>query len=1385
MAKETNVGAIKAKLELDANGFNTEMEKAKASMTNAAESTKKTNQQFRQLGRALSDAGVNSKQIRQIQTEMKNVRPELLEKQLRNVELQMRKLGATDEEIAKVKKQIEDARKETAKMAEESEQASKKTGELSQNMDKSGKSATEMSAGMKQATVATAALTTALIALIAKSVETSAAFEQSMAKVGAITQASFTDFMDLRKQAIELGTTTVFSASQAAEAQSFLAMAGFEVKEIMESLPGVLSLAAAGQMELGRTADIASNILTGFRMSASETNRVVDVMAATMTRSNTNIEQLGYAMKYAAPVAAATGIEIETAAAAIGKLSDAGIQGEMAGTQLRAILLRLIKPVGEAANVMNELGIRTTDAQGNILPFTAILRQLETAFAGLTESAQAEAAALIAGTEATAGFLTLLSTGADELDSFSTELQNSVGTADRIARQQMDTLNGSIEELKSALEGVGITVGDTFSPAIRAAVDEITNLLNGFNTLDPAVQRGIISFGAVVPAIMGVIVAVRTLSLALKGLSLSFPLLLGISAIVGVVAGLASYISKTNEASEAAKEFAKSQSELNDVLRDTPSALNADQYKQLQSNMEQLNEVLKQRIALEKEARELEKLGEQGLGSAEGLSRLIDIGEALRKIDKELKGMGYESAEQASAALRGMEQASRKALGAVVELTRASMQEEIAHADNVSKLKDLAKQYDDLNKNAKVTEEQKAQLADIVKKLKQEYPDLNAQLDEENRWHIANRAALDNYITGEENRVNAAIEAAKTTIQVAKTEAEERVRLARESLSEIERLENGGKGNNPPFAAEKPGGLPFLSPQNSAFLEGQAQAAADKAKKSLIDEINKGNYDINQAAKLLDDLTIKDFDQFRSGLGTGSGTLSGSNKSGSSGGRSSSDRAKTSEQLAQEAYRASLQWIEKRRLLGEMNEEQELAALNRLTERYKNFDDIWIDAEKRRQQLISQMDSDEKKRQDEALRASEKEAQDRFNASAEWIDEETRRMTEKGASEREIMQMQLDAWTRVRSRYDKDSEYFKRADKNLYDLRMSLRADDERAAKEAADEAVRRTKDYTGVLLDEIEKQRKAEHEALDKRKDEVRKYYDDLLKIIDNAERGRDRASIVAEMEKYQYATSEKGQKRYLELKEQLRKHDLEDEKRALQDERDEKLSSLDQQKKDIDSWYSDLKNTIDGFSGDFVAIYKHTEDERFKAFVETNQKIKQEMENFKREMESINASAPASGGLDAFKQSVVYQMKANSTAWHTAAPDAQKRLSEDNQRLGASIGATYKNGIWYLDGLPLYHTGGKIGEFNFKSPDRLLPNELAAIFEQGEFAFTQKQVDSLATAAASSAPASSTTYVQVDKIMDVNQPVFEDGIDLRTFGRETGGEAAEILRKQLVGGD
>ena len=204
-------------------------------------------------------------------------------------------------------------------------------------------------------------------------------FEIGMSKVQALTRLdkNSDDYKMLREQARDLGATTAFTANEVAQGQAFYAMAGFKPEQIKNAMSGTLSMSLAGDIDLATTADIGSNILTGFKLNSNEMNRVSDALVATFTRSNTNLTMLGDTMKYVAPVASGLGVDLETAAVAAGKLGDAGIQGSMAGTGLRSILGRLAEPPKMAGEALDKLKIKTRDAKGNLRQFTDILAELD------------------------------------------------------------------------------------------------------------------------------------------------------------------------------------------------------------------------------------------------------------------------------------------------------------------------------------------------------------------------------------------------------------------------------------------------------------------------------------------------------------------------------------------------------------------------------------------------------------------------------------------------------------------------------------------------------------------------------------------------------------------------------------------------------------------------------------------------------------------------------------------------------------------------------------------------------------------------------------------------------------------------------------------------
>lgn len=319
-------------------------------------------------------------------------------------------------------------------------------------------------------------------------------FEKSMNKVRAISGATGEDFDKLRSQAKQMGETTMFSASQAAEAQSFLAMAGFETTEILGAMPGMLDLAAAGQLDLATTADIASNIMTGFNIEASEAGRVADILAKGATSANTNVQQLGEAMKFVAPVAAAAGVSLEDATAAIGFMSDAGIQASMAGTSLRMGLAQLIDPASKARTTLDDMGLSVTDVSGNLKPLPDIIETFTQAGLGANEMMQ------FFGTRAGPAMIALMQRGGEELRTFSGELTDSAGTAARIAGIQMEGFNGALITLKSALEGLAISIADSgLLEFATLAVNKVTEIVRAMTGLSPEVKR----VGTIIAAVLG------------------------------------------------------------------------------------------------------------------------------------------------------------------------------------------------------------------------------------------------------------------------------------------------------------------------------------------------------------------------------------------------------------------------------------------------------------------------------------------------------------------------------------------------------------------------------------------------------------------------------------------------------------------------------------------------------------------------------------------------------------------------------------------------------------------------------------------------------------------------------------------------------------------
>ena len=323
----------------------------------------------------------------------------------------------------------------------------------------------------------------AMGAALATPIKIAMDFESQMAKVGAVSQASDKDLARLTQTARELGATTNWSASQAASGMQFLSQAGFSVDQSIGAMPGMLDLASAGAIDLGNAADIASNVLSGFNMEAEQMGRLGDVLTNTFTSSNTDLNMLGQTMAYVAPVADSTGQSLEVTAAMAGKLGDAGIQGSKAGTALRSMMNRLAAPTGKAADMINDLGIQTQDASGNMRSLPDIMADMDQSMKGMGNAARQEVMSTVFGLEAASAASVLLGqSGSGELQKYAESLKET-GSASRVAEKQNDNAQGAMKRLASAAESIAITFGNILLPALASGAEIMAKVVGVADSL--------------------------------------------------------------------------------------------------------------------------------------------------------------------------------------------------------------------------------------------------------------------------------------------------------------------------------------------------------------------------------------------------------------------------------------------------------------------------------------------------------------------------------------------------------------------------------------------------------------------------------------------------------------------------------------------------------------------------------------------------------------------------------------------------------------------------------------------------------------------------------------------------------------------------------------
>lgn len=356
--------------------------------------------------------------------------------------------------------------KDTAK--ESADGAKKSWEESNQSTVASTESATSKMAGLMKKSAAVIGV--ASVAAAKKTIDVGKSFETGMSEVQAISGASGKDLEKLSAKAKQMGATTKFSATESATALKYMAMAGWKTNQMVSGLSGVMNLAAASGEDLGTVSDIVTDSMTAFGLKAKDSGHFADVLAKASSSSNTNVAMMGETFKYVAPLAGSMKYSIEDTATAIGLMANAGIKGSQAGTELRSILTRLVKPPKDAAAALSALGISTTKADGSMKPMRQTMAELREKFSGLTDSQKSQYAAAIAGQEAMSGLLAIVNASDSDFNKLQKAIDNSSGAAKKQADIMNNNLQGALYDLGSAAEAVGIGIYEDIKTPLTKAV---------------------------------------------------------------------------------------------------------------------------------------------------------------------------------------------------------------------------------------------------------------------------------------------------------------------------------------------------------------------------------------------------------------------------------------------------------------------------------------------------------------------------------------------------------------------------------------------------------------------------------------------------------------------------------------------------------------------------------------------------------------------------------------------------------------------------------------------------------------------------------------------------------------------------------------------------
>lgn len=435
---------------------------------------------------------------------------------------QLERGDISQEQFQALQREVQATSGQLKELQAQAKMANSKLMELSEATGEIGDACTGVGKNMTKVSVA-------VTGIGAAAVKTTADYESAMSKVQAISGATEDDMVQLKDKAREMGAQTKFSATEAGEAMTYMAMAGWKTNDMLDGIAGIMDLAAASGEDLATTSDIVTDALTAFGLSADDTQHFVDVLAKASSSANTDVGMMGETFKYVAPVAGALKYSVDDVAVGIGLMANSGIKASQAGTSLRSILSRMTKPTDEVAAAMDELGLSLTNSDGNMKSFNEIMLDMRTGFSGLTEDQKATYAAMLGGQEAMSGLLAIVNASDTDFNNLTEAVANCDGTASQMADTMQDNLTGQLTVLKSQIQELAISIGESIMPKLMQIVTKIQELMNWLNGLSDSQKNMVVTIAMIVAAIGPLLIvvgnlfnAVSNISKGVQGLSLLF-----------------------------------------------------------------------------------------------------------------------------------------------------------------------------------------------------------------------------------------------------------------------------------------------------------------------------------------------------------------------------------------------------------------------------------------------------------------------------------------------------------------------------------------------------------------------------------------------------------------------------------------------------------------------------------------------------------------------------------------------------------------------------------------------------------------------------------------------------------------------------------------------